>query len=515
MKKINIYISILLLFLLSSCLKDKGNYDYQNINEIKITGLNTTYNGRQNVDTIRITPAIEMTQEVTEGGRLLYFWVAKKGTNVVDTVGRERNLNYAVKLAPDNYTLELRLLDQKTNVTWTTKTNLNIGTAFSRGWLLAGDNEQGNADLDMIAMVGDTSIIKGILTNSGLPTLKGGLNAWHSSGEAAYIKMWVSTKSGSYYLDRISMKGKEADRFGKFVYTTEAIDKDKLNPIVFGPQTVNINGSVGGYGANWRKAVITDNGTIFTSYVISNADYYGNPINRVDNKMWPATPSLLYSLGNMESLVWYDKANERFLNYPSFTGAPSSSVLADKEEDPFPWNQSKVGRTFVYGENTRNTDGGSNDGNSFAVLKDNAGKHFIYKFYAKGATPAKRNAYEIKSIATDIDKADFFAFSSRRTVMFYSVKNKLYAYDYNLGNERIYSFPEEITGAEITMLKFDTQIDAGTNSLYIATYDAATKGTLQRFDVGVNPNFVDITPVAKSKWSNLLKIKNINWRAIN
>ncbi|MNY33164.1 hypothetical protein D3C86_1674270 [compost metagenome] len=117
-------------------------------------------------------------------------------------------------------------------------------------------------------------------------------------------------------------------------------------------------------------------------------------------------------------------------------------------------------------------------------------------------------------MATDFDKANFYAFSSNRTVVFYAVGNKLYAYDYNPGNERIYQYPEAGSD-QITMLKFDTQVDHLLNSLYIATYNSNTKGTLRRYTVGNNPDVVALSPALNSTWSGLVKVKDINWRAVN
>jgi len=169
---------------------------------------------------------------------------------------------------------------------------------------------------------------------------------------------------------------------------------------------------------------------------------------------------------------------------------------------------------LLYAENTRNTDAGATNGNSFTLMKDASNQHFIYKFYANGANPNKLGFYVIKPIATDFDKADFYAFSSNRTVVFYAVKNRLYAYDYNPGNEKFYAF-NEFNGDKITLLKFDTQVDPGTNSLYIATFNAATKGTLRRYIVGNNPNTIALTAVPHADWTGFEKIKNISWRAVN
>ena len=59
---------------------------------------------------------------------------------------------------------------------------------------------------------------------------------------------------------------------------------------------------------------------------------------------------------------------------------------------------------------------------------------------AVGSGPTKLNCYTIGAGAVDFDKADFYAFSSRRTVVYYAVGATLHAYDYNKGNERHYTF---------------------------------------------------------------------------
>ena len=508
-------IGILLFALMISCAKDKGNYDYRDINELKVGGLNSAYSGRTGVDTLHISPAVVMTESVDDPSRMEYTWLAKKGTTIVDTLGTEKELNYPISLAPDSYTLQVRILDKQTKVVWTGKATLTIGTPYSRGIMLIGEDANGNADVDMLSMVKDTVTVKGILAQSGLPALRGPINIQHSGGSATYMKLWVFTTSGSYYLDRLTMKGKVSDRFGKLVYTTDPINKEALSPIIMAPQ---IRDAAGAVGSNFVRAMMTNDGNIFASYLALNGgDFYANPINRDKNdlgKLLKTSPFLLYPIGNIGSMLWYDKTNERFMNYSSFILNTSSVTLADASGDIFPWNQATTGRTLVYAENTRNTDGGSTNGNSFAIMKDKSNTHFIYKFYANGTAPAKRAAYTILAMATDFDKADFYAFSSNRSVVFYSVGNHLYAYDYNPSNERIYQF-SAIGTDEISMLKFDTQIDHLTNSLYIATYNATTKGTLRRFIVGSNPSVVELTEAPKSRWSNLIKIKNMSWRAVN
>jgi hypothetical protein len=514
MKKI--YIFLLLTVFLSACYDDKGNYDYHDINELTISGIEKSYSCMTDMDVLHIEPNIKMTEAVGESDdlRFEYYWIAMRGSTPIDTIGRERILDYFVALPPDSYTLTFRILDKETGIFWKTSASMTVGNPYTKGIMLMGENDDGNATFEMISMVRDTVIIPDLLANSGLPSLNGPIAVQHTGyhSNTAYIKLWVLTASGGYFLDRLTLKSSEANTFEHLTYTTDNIP-GKSTPVAIAPQ---IRDAAGNTGSTYARAVVCSNGMIFTTYLsLNGGDFYPNPVNRDANDMGTllkAAPYLMYPINNMGAMIWYDTNNQRFMNYSSFILNVSSVTLTDNQTDPFPWNQGSSGRTMVYAENTRNTDGGSANGNSFALMKNDGGEYFIYKFYINGASPAKRGFYQIKSIAIDFDKADFYAFSSNRTVVFYAVGNKLYAYDYNPNNEKFYQFPS-IGMDDITMLKFDTQIDYQINSLYIATYNSSTKGTLQRYIVGNDPDVVELSPVDKAKWNGLSKIKNMNWRA--
>lgn len=518
MKQYSLIICIAFVTCLSACYKDTGNYDYKDINEITISGMATSYSAVLAVDTLRIAPNIKMTETISDPTRLAYYWILYKGTTALDTIGTEAKLAWPVQISPDSYIIYLRIIDKQTGVAWKAGTTLTVGTLYSTGLMLMGTDPNGNAEVDMISMVSDTNIIHGLLSGSGLPTLHDPVSIQHIGGKdtnSNNARVWVMTQSGSYYLDRKTMKGSTAKTFGGLVATTDNIDKSTLTPIMQVPQ---IRDRAGNLGNSYIRAMMTSDGNIFPSYSLLNGgDYYTNPINREESnfdKRIKTAPYLFYPIGNMSTIMWYDIEKDRFMNYASFGLAQVSVVPVDNAADIFPWNQAATVRKLVYGENTRNTDGGSTNGNSFAILKDNNNTFSIYKFYANSATPLKRDMYTVKPIATDFDKASFYAFSSRRTVVFYAVGKKLYAYDYNKGLEKLYEFPDLGTD-DITMIKFDTQIDFATNALYIATYNESTKGRLRRFMVGTDPNTVTITPVNRSDWNGLIKIKDMNWRAVN
>lgn len=503
--------------LISSCSKDLGNYEYKNINELNITGVKNEYTSRTGIDTLHIRPIINASMDEADTSRYKHIWILQLGANVRDTIGRKLNLDYEVRLKPAEYSLFYRVLDNKTGVTWTANTKIIVTTSYSRGLLIMGEDEQGNAEAEMLSMLKDkdTIHIRNILSKSGLPVLRDPVSFVHTAGGEDYVKLWAFTKSGSYYLDRATFTATTNNNFSRMLYMSESINPETLQPVAIAPQ---VNTIAGGISGSFYRAMITKGGEVFASIpLFSGGDYFNNPVNRVATAQevrLPAAPYLLYTIGNFSTFMWYDTRNQRFLNLSSIGTATASTVLTDEPNDVFPWNQ-PAGRTLVYAENTRNSDGsGSTNGNSFAIMKNADNTHLIYKFYASGPNPAKRAAYLVKSIATDFDKAKFYAFSSRRSVVFYAVGNKLYAYDYNPDNEKIYQFPE-IGSDEISMIKFDTQIDYVSNSLYIGTYNGATKGTLRRYLVGTDPNFVELSLQPNSTWTNMVKIKDINWRAFN
>lgn len=507
-----------LITVLGSCYKDTGNYDYRDINEVTISGMNSSYSAIFSLDVLHIEPTISMTEDNADASRFSYYWLLCRGYTPIDTLGREPILDTRLTATPDEYNLFLRIIDNQTTLTWQKGTKLTIGTPYSSGLMLMGYGEDGFAEVDMISMVGDTVIVRGILSQSGLPALSDPVTIQHNGNKDTsnnYGRVWVMTKSGSYYLDRKTMQGNTANVFNRIAVITDPLDKQNLNPILYAPQ---IRDRAGNTSNAYARAIMTSDGNIFPTHTFLTAgDFYMNPVNREESnfgKLLKSAPYLSYAIGNMNAIIWYDTENDRFMNYATFGFGLNSTTLADKPEDPFPWNQAGTGRKMIYSENTRNTDGGSTNGNSFTIMKDGANKCYIYKFYANGATPMKRDMYTVSAIATDFDKADFYAFSSRRSVVFYAVGNRLYAYDYNTGFEKFYEF-SNLNGDEITMLKFDTQIDFASNSLYIATYNAATKGRLRRFSVGTDPNTVTISPVNRADWDGLIKVKDMNWRAVN
>lgn len=97
MKRILAVLYIIITFGVVSCYEDKGNYDYKEINEISISGIQESYE-RMKWQDLRITPQLSFS--LHENDSLTYCWEIDGRT-----VSTERNLDYSVdvNIADDAY----------------------------------------------------------------------------------------------------------------------------------------------------------------------------------------------------------------------------------------------------------------------------------------------------------------------------------------------------------------------------------------------------------------------------
>ena len=136
--------------------------------------------------------------------RFEYQWVTVSVTGERDTIATTRVLN-SVVTSHRGIIPHLKVIDKETEVQWTSYSYLSVGTIYTRGIMLMGEDDAGNADAQMISMVIDTVLVENILKNSGLPTLREPVGFIHtgiasSSSYDKCVKIWVMTKTGSYWL---------------------------------------------------------------------------------------------------------------------------------------------------------------------------------------------------------------------------------------------------------------------------------------------------------------------------
>lgn len=525
MKRYSIFLFILLLIPgLWSCFDDKGNYDYHEINELTVKEYgDSTYYVLYLADTLRVEPKLEGTLDPdASDGRYEFRWIVKDNNDLSKEnwgteIARTRKLEYPIDLKPGTYTLYLKIRDKETGLLFSTYSSIVVSTTLTRGLLVLGDDEVGNVQLDMISMLPDqdTLVLHNLLKDSGLPPMQGAVSVYHSGTTFSvdFVRLWIMGENASYFVRGADITGTASNTMKQMFYSSLKVPED-VHPIDVFPRVNSISGRQ--VGSN-RGMLLSDGSIVVTN--ILGGEFYGNPTNRLSNDpehLLRMAPYVFYSLGNyaFQSYMAYDMENEQFL-FATYSAA-TMSLKSDLPIDPFPWNQSEVKRTLLYGENTRNTYGGSNNGASFALMKDIEGNYFIYGFNTTGTMwvpPTKLGSWEIKKeVAINFDQASLYLFSSARTLMYYVVGGAVYCYDYNAGNERcekVLDFGSD----EITYLKTDLQTESRPfNFIWIGTYNDETGGTLAKYEETTNQNLLQLKLVEDSRWTNLCKIKSVDWR---
>lgn len=175
MKKSCLFAVSALLLLLGGCYGDKGNYDYREINEIVIGARGfegVEYKLRSGIDELKISPYITASQDPGLTGSYEYEWVVVgqvRNPGERTTIARTRDLDYAVNLPSDDYSLLLRITDPATGLMFSRSTTISVSTAYTRGWLVAAEDEEGAAVVDMVSISRDTLLQRDVVRDDTRP----------------------------------------------------------------------------------------------------------------------------------------------------------------------------------------------------------------------------------------------------------------------------------------------------------------------------------------------------------
>lgn len=158
MNKKNIYKSIAIagIFVMgstifTSCASDEGNYDYNSLNELTISGIEEKYYAEQ-FEELNISPTITGSQSFNESD-YDYMWVIYKYNDSAlepDTVSREKNLSTVISKSPaNNYAMLFRVTDKNTGIFTQKRFGLSVVNSHSKGVVILSDVD-GMADVSFI-----------------------------------------------------------------------------------------------------------------------------------------------------------------------------------------------------------------------------------------------------------------------------------------------------------------------------------------------------------------------------
>jgi hypothetical protein len=495
MKKLFLY--ILAVFALSSCYKDKGNYDYVDINVVNIAGVDSLYT----VDygsVFTLKPELSFTMDNSKDtSAYTYLWVASVygiGNTVDnDTLSYNRDLETRITLPSGQYTIVYRVTDKKTGVSYAKKFILAVVTSVYEGWLLLSE-VNGASRLDMLSKGTDgykpiydvLGSIGAGLTLTGRPVeVKFVRTTFAVTGHAIY----VSTTDGTSRLDGETLKFKSPLQTDVFSTLPGGFYADKVIQRASG--TTYLHGN--------------DDNMYYYQYTFNI--YFGLPVNVMFGKSLPFKVSRYIGYidsqsGGTDVHVLYNKDEQRFVRHiyslpANCTDMPAGTLF-----------NFKTGKDLRFMETTR-----FNNGDTYAILDSLHQKYYLARFNV--AASIVQTYYE-EMAATDFAQAENIAISPDLGYVFYNVGGKLYEYDMSTRQSKLMI---DYGQKAVTFLKCDGFLSTTLasaknyyNKLQVGVFDpslpAESGGSFEMYNVPpVNGNLV-----LSESYTGFGKIKSIIYR---
>ena len=446
----------LLLLLITACSLYKGNYDYVDLNEPVVTGLEDV--------TVLTFAQLTVSPDIAGGeypdSEYTFEWKALDNNSSDEPVvlGTERVLDYEVILPPGSYTLYFTMTESATGLYWQYDVQLTVSSSTSEGWLVLC-SDQGRARLDMISLVtGET--VTDVLRGNGMPQMNGPRRIqWLSDKTDAASPYYLLTDDGATRLGKDSFEWKPEYDFAYEVAVDEKLIPYSIVSGGFGKMTVSgtkayyceIMGIDGLYGSAVNKdfAVAPYVGANVLATQVYAAVYL---LYDVDNRRMMAYCPLLKTndLGGQQPLADMDVMGQIAEGM-----APGAGVLGSAFDR---WPE---GYDFVYMENTRYDPGNAKMGLTYVMLSDGSECH-LYGVqlgdmlrYADCTYVLGKGYYGDLSQCRNILHEDaLYAFSSLKNYMYYAVGGTVYRVDLSADEIRE-EIQFELSGETITCVKFN------------------------------------------------------------
>ena len=456
MRKIGYILLLASLILAGACSQDQGNYDYIDLEEPAISGLEDTE--VFTLSQLQLNPQIE-GGEFAEG-EYAFEWMVLNQNSADEPViiGTERNLDYEVTLAPGAYVLYYTITEIKTGLYWRHSINLTVSSSMSEGWMVLC-SDGGRARLDMVSVTNGQTM-QDVLKGNGMPQLNGPRRIqWLSDKTDAASPYYLLADDGATRLGRDAFEWKP-----EYDFSYEVAVQEKLTPYSI---------TMGGFG----KVIVSGDNAHYCE-VMGIDGLYGSAVN----KDFPVAPfvgaNALATQVYAAVYLLYDTENERFMAYCPLLAtndlgnlnplatmdemgqiaegmAPGAGVIGNAFKD---WPE---GNELVYMENTRYDPGNAKMGLTYALLKDGSSCH-LYGIqlgdilrYADCTYVLGKGYYGDLSQCRDIlHPAALYAFSSLKSCMYYALDETVYRVDLSENparEEAMFS----LKGERITCMKFN------------------------------------------------------------
>jgi hypothetical protein len=442
----------LAVLLFAACRKDLGNYNYHDINEASITGIDSSYIVLRGLP-LKITPQLNFTQDQSgDTTKYAYQWFAMDPLSapaIRYDLATTRNLDWRVSLPSLdlNYKVYYIVTEKSTGMQWRRIFDLKVTTNIADGWLVLNQTSSGPR-LDYFNYLKDSGTFqyyKDILAAQGS------------------IKLSGNAKNVYFYQRRDGFTGKfmravvvSTDEYTKIFNTqnnvfTDYVDMSKATAAYFPPPFYAEK--VAAIGSMYMSYMLDNRGNVSYESPIQGITW-GSAVNRtITGEKISISRHLAESYRNVYNyILMYDTVKKRFVQHQNMDVSSSVPATDSKLFDP-----GNVNMDLMYMASTP-----AISGRTYAVLKDNAGKVWLAIIKASGEMFVEQDFFEIKS--TDIASAGMFAIDPTEGYLMYSVGSKVYRFN---PFDKTYKEVLDYGDRKITVLKYQKMVYLYTSQRYM------------------------------------------------
>lgn len=443
------------VLVLASCSGDKGNYDYVELEEPRISGIEDM--SVLTHSRLQLSPDLGGKEFPAEDYSFEWKVIDKNAGTPAQVISTELELDYEVTLPPGAYALYFTLTRRSTGIYWTSEAELLVSSSTSEGWMVLC-SDQGRARLDIVSDVTGT-VIPDVLKDSGMPPLEGPRKIqWLSDKTDASSPYYLLTDDGATRLGKDDFLWKPEYDFAYEVAVREKLVPHRIVSAGFGKVIVSgtdahyceIMGIDGLYGSPVNKgfAVAPFIGANVLATQVYAAVYM---LYDIDNKRLMAYCPLLATndLGGLSPMMDMEQMGQVAEGMAPGAGMVGTAFAS--------WPE---GFDCIYMENTGYDPGNARMGMTYVILSD-ASSCQLYGVqlgdmlrYADCTYVIGKGYHGDLSSCRDITSDALYAFSSLKNCMYYAVGGTVYRVDLSspvLKEEVQFTLP----GEKITCLKFN------------------------------------------------------------
>lgn len=457
-----LYLIISAALLAGACSKDKGNYDYTQVNKISIDSMLMEDHNSGRIyrmvygDSINFKPLVTGTLSKEDTTNLRFAWVVEN-----DTIARTKELHTLANMGYGKLMCYYFIRDLSTNTVYTYNFTLEISSDASRGTFILAEDADHNAIL---------------YTHSALKT----------NNDFKAMTRINDRSLGKYPFD-LGMRIKYGNSSTNYTFTIIPAVRESENNIteifvnqmqptllyskasfIEPPATFNLTQYVQMVTASHNYILVNGKAYIMNKGAVSSILYPNDPLNYDFGTNGLFTSRSLYS----RLLAGWDYRNNKVRIFMTANAAASDSYISSIEG---PLDQSILsGYTFVKGYETY-----MNGAYSYIFVMKKADKLASFLITLNGYQSVNSISKIGETTAPDLDKlvkpyinfnTSFWYFAMGRSVYRTTVQG--------MELQKVFTLPEDQSG-DITAFTFNEGGTTGMENIGVTTYDPASSKELK------------------------------------